>query len=90
MNQPPVAWGRLALIVAAGLALVVFTAVLYDARIIAWTHTLPGFVHLFFARATRLGQSDWLLLPTGTIVILVALVGWTTVARLVSSGCAWP
>ena len=86
-KQPPVDWSRLALIVAAGLALVVFTAVLYDARVIAWTHTVPGFVRAAFAWATRFGQSGWLLLPTGTIVILVALGDWRRVSRV--NAAAW-
>jgi undecaprenyl-diphosphatase len=81
-RQPPVDWRRVGLIVAGGFALVIFVAILYDARVIAWTRTMPGAVRSFFAWATRFGQSDWLLTPTGVIVVVVALADWRRVSRV--------
>jgi undecaprenyl-diphosphatase len=86
-KQQPVDWSRLALFVAAGLALVVFTAVRYDARVIAGTHTVPHFVTVAFERTTRLGRSDWLLIPSGAVVVLVALGDWRRVRRVYAA--AW-
>ena len=86
-RQPLPDWGRLGLIIAAGVALVVFTGVLYDARVIAWTHTVPHFVRASFQWVTRLGQSGWLLIPAGAIVIVVSLGDWRRVSRVAAA--AW-
>ena len=68
-------------------ALAVFTALVFDVPIIAWTHTVPGFVTVAFKRVTRLGQSDWLLIPSGMVVVIVALGDWRRVSRAYAA--AW-
>jgi len=40
-----------------------------------------------FERATRLGQSDWLLIPAGIVVVLVTLGDWRRVGRVYAA--AW-
>jgi undecaprenyl-diphosphatase len=72
---------------AAGIALAVLTGWLFDARVIAWTETLPPAVHGFFAWSTRFGQSDWLLIPAGIIVIAIMLGDWRGVSRV--NAAAW-
>ena len=69
------------------MTLVVLTALLFDARVIAWTETAPPVVHSFFAWSTRFGQSDWLLIPAGLIVIVVMLGDWRGVSRI--NAAAW-
>jgi membrane-associated phospholipid phosphatase len=86
-RRAPVDWRQVAMLFAAGLALVVLTGWLFDARVIAWTGTLPPAVHGFFAWSTRFGQSDWLLIPAGFIVIVVMLGDWRRVSRV--NGAAW-
>ena len=86
-KRAPVDWRRFAILVAGGIALVVLTAVLFDARVIAWTETLSPGVHGFFAWSTRFGQSDWLLIPAGMIVIVVVLGDWRGVSRV--NAAAW-
>lgn len=86
-RQPPVDWARVALTVAGGLALVVFVAVLYDARVIAWTRTVPLPVRAGFEWITRFGQSGWLLIPTGLVALVVALGDWRRVSRV--NAAAW-
>ena len=83
----PLTWSHVALFVAAGLLLAVLVGLLYDARAIAWTHTLPSGVRTVFARITRFGKSDWLLIPSGIIVIVVSLGDWRRVSR--ASAAAW-
>jgi membrane-associated phospholipid phosphatase len=73
---------------AAGFALVALTGWLFDARVIAWTETLSPTAHGFFAWSTRFGQSDWLLIPAGFIVIIVMLGDWRGVSR-VNAGAWW-
>ena len=80
-------WGRFAAIVAVGLVLVIFTAIFYDARVIAWTETAPSGVRGFFGWVTRFGKSDWLLIPTGIIAVVVALGDWRRVSR--TNAAAW-
>lgn len=58
-----------------------------DAPVMAWAETLPSGVRTFFATITRLGRSDWLLIPTGVIAIAVAFGDWRHVSRPVAA--AW-
>ncbi len=85
--RPPVNWRRLAAYVLVGLAVVVFVAVVYDARAIAWSHTLPSGVRGFFNWITRFGKSGWLLIPSGIVVIVVSLGDWRRVSR--AAAAAW-
>jgi undecaprenyl-diphosphatase len=84
--RPP-DWRKVTLIIAASIAATVLIGILLDARAVTWTHEIPIPLHNVFARLTRLGQSDWLLIPSGLIVVLVALGDWRCVAR--SSAAAW-
>jgi len=83
----PVSAGRLGLMVVGAVAVIVLVALLYDARAIAWTHTLSPAVHGLFSRITRLGTSGWLLIPCGVVVIVVSLGDWRRVSR--ASAAAW-
>jgi undecaprenyl-diphosphatase len=85
--EPPVDWRRAGLLAAAGVAFVVFVAIAYDARAIAWSHTLSPGVRGFFGWITRFGTSGWLLIPSGIIVIVVSLGDWRRVSR--ASAAAW-
>ena len=75
--------------VALGLAIVVIimVGVLYDARVIGAARGIGGPVHAFFGRITRLGQSDWLLIPSGIVAVIVGLGDWRHVSR--ESAAAW-
>ncbi len=86
-RQAPVTWPAIGIYVAAGIALVVLVGALYDARAIAWTHTLPHGVRAFFGWVTRFGTSGWLLIPSAVVVIVVSLGDWRRVSR--ASAAAW-
>jgi membrane-associated phospholipid phosphatase len=86
-RRAPVDWRRIVILAIAGLVAVVLTALFFDARVIAWTETLSPAVHGFFAWSTRFGQSDWLLIPAGIIVIVVMLGDWRGVSRI--NAAAW-
>ncbi len=81
--EPP----RIALLVIAAVILILFVGVLYDARLIAFARGLPLPVRAFFNWLTRFGQSDWLLIPSGALAVIVALGDWRTVSR--PSAAAW-
>jgi undecaprenyl-diphosphatase len=83
----PLPASHVILFVATGLALVVLVGLLYDARAIAWTHTLPSAVRAVFHWITRFGTSGWLLIPSGVVVIVVSLGDWRRVGR--ASAAAW-
>jgi undecaprenyl-diphosphatase len=74
-------------LIAAGIVLVLLTGLLFDARLIAWARTLPPATHAAFAWITRWGQSDWLLVPSGVLVLVVLLGDWSRVSR--ASAAAW-
>lgn len=80
-------WMWVAAFVIAGLVLVIVTAILCDARLIAWTALGPPPVRGFFTWITRFGMSDWLLIPSGITVIVVALGDWRRVSRV--DAAAW-
>ena len=83
----PIDRRRAALGAAAAIALIVLVGMLYDARVIAWAASLPPGVHAGFHWITRFGQSDWLLIPSGFVVVLVALGDWRQVSR--ANAAAW-
>jgi undecaprenyl-diphosphatase len=78
---------RAALLLVGGLLLILFIGILYDARLIAFAPTLPAPVHVFFGWLTRFGQSDWLLIPSGLLTVVVSLGDWKNVSR--ASAAAW-
>lgn len=83
----PIDRRRAAILVVAGVALIVITAVLFDARLIARARSLPPGVHGFFDWITRWGKSDWLLIPSGLVVVVVMLGDWRRVSR--ANAAAW-
>ncbi len=83
----PIDRQRAAFLILAGIAVVVIVGVLFDARLIAWSRTLPPSVHGFFGWITEWGKSGWLLIPSGVVVIIVMLGDWRRVSR--ASAAAW-
>ena len=71
----------------AGVALIVLTGFLFDARVIAWSRSLSPTTHGVFEWITQWGQSDWLLIPSGIVVIVVILGDWRRVSR--ANAAAW-
>lgn len=86
-RAPWVLPGRWAALVAGGLVLVVLVAVALDNEALGWSNALPQAILDFFRWVTRYGQSDWLLIPTGVLVIVIALGDWTKVDRRIAA--AW-
>jgi undecaprenyl-diphosphatase len=84
---PPIDRRRALFLVVAGVALIVLTAFLFDARIIAWSRTLSPTTHGVFDWITQWGKSDWLLIPSGLVVIVVILGDWRRVSR--ANAAAW-
>ncbi|HVZ13548.1 MAG TPA: phosphatase PAP2 family protein [Bauldia sp.] len=78
---------RAGVVLVGALALVLFVGVLYDARLIGFARELPVPIRAFFGRLTRFGQSDWLLIPSGALTVIVALGDWRAVSR--TSAAAW-
>jgi undecaprenyl-diphosphatase len=78
---------RVALLLAGALVLILFVGLLYDARLIAFARTLPTPVRAFFGWLTRFGQSDWLLIPSGVVAVIVSLGDWRNVSH--ASAAAW-
>ena len=78
-------WGALAGTV--GIVLVVLAAALLDAASVSWAHGLPPAVAGLFGRITRFGQSDWLLIPTGIVTLILLAADWRRVPPLQRS--AW-
>jgi membrane-associated phospholipid phosphatase len=70
-----------------GLIAVVTVGLVLDAPVIAWTRTLPEWIHDLFRRITRWGRSDWLLIPTGVVALAVVVGDWRRVNRPVAA--AW-
>jgi len=83
----PVALRAVGVVIGLAILLILMVGVLYDARVIAAARGIGGPIHAFFGRITRLGQSDWLLIPSGAIAIIVALGDWRHVSR--ESAAAW-
>jgi membrane-associated phospholipid phosphatase len=80
-------WLLLIASVLVGLVIVIAVGLLIDGPVIDWTRTLPEWIHGLFRRITRLGRSDWLLIPTGAIALAVVLGDWRNVSRPVAA--AW-
>jgi membrane-associated phospholipid phosphatase len=74
-------------VVAAALVLLVLEGILFDGPIVGVRGTLPASVLAFFQAATRFGKSDWLLIPSGLLVIAVASGDWRGPPRAVAA--AW-
>jgi undecaprenyl-diphosphatase len=67
-----------------GVIVLVFAAVLlFDAASVPWARGLPHGVAALFGRITRFGQSDWLLIPSGVLVLLLLTADWRRVPPLI-------
>ncbi len=74
-------------VIVAAVVLVIAEGLAFDGPIGAVRATFPPAVIAFFQVATRFGQSDWLLIPSGLLAIGVALGDWRCPSRAVSA--AW-
>jgi undecaprenyl-diphosphatase len=83
----PIDRRRAAVLIVTGVALIFVTAILFDARLIAWGRSLPPGVHAVFEWITEWGKSDWLLVPSGVIVVVVLLGDWRRGSR--ANAGAW-
>ncbi len=86
-SPPRLSWQRVTVMALAALALIVVDGLIFDAPVAARTHALPAAVTAFFRFATRFGKSDWLLIPTAVLIVLVGVGDWRRPPRLVAS--AW-
>jgi len=73
--------------VAVGSALIVLVGLTGDAAAAEWHASLGDWARRFFAFATRFGKSDWLLVPSGGIAVLVFFADWRYAGRAVAA--AW-
>ncbi len=74
-------------VIIAALALVVVEGMAFDGPIASVHGTSPPLVLAFFGCVTRLGQSDWLLIPSALLVMAVASGDWRRPSRVVAA--AW-
>jgi membrane-associated phospholipid phosphatase len=72
-------WRWLALLVglAAGVAAL---AVWLDGPAVEWAAGLPAGIHSAFAVLSTIGRSQWLLVPTGVLLIVLVLGRWSGIA----------
>jgi undecaprenyl-diphosphatase len=77
----PIDRKRAAVLIVAGIATIGLAALLFDARLIAWSRALPPGVHDVFGWITRWGESGWLLIPSAVVVVAVLLGDWRRVSR---------
>lgn len=75
-EQPGQQWILIGGIAAAFLVLVAAAVLFLDALSVSWTGHLPPGAVAVFRRITRFGQSDWLLIPTGVLAILLLGADW--------------
>jgi undecaprenyl-diphosphatase len=77
---------RWAIATAIGIVLVVVVAIGLDNVALGWGHALWPSTRGFFEWITRYGKSDWLLIPTGVLVIVVVFGDWRQVDRRIAAG----
>jgi membrane-associated phospholipid phosphatase len=77
----------LALCAALTLAFVALAVAFVDAQSLGWARDLPGWARRFFQTVTRFGRSDWLLIPTGVLGLLLLFGEWSRVKRRIAA--AW-
>jgi undecaprenyl-diphosphatase len=58
-----------------------------DEASVGWAAGLQGWARGFFTTATRFGKSDWYLVPTGAIVLILLAGDWTRTDRRLAA--AW-
>ena len=67
--------------------IVALTALIFDEGSVAWAASLPEWVRSTFEVITVAGKSDWYLIPTGALLIFLALGSWHRIDRRVRA--AW-
>jgi membrane-associated phospholipid phosphatase len=80
-QTPPVSAGAIAGI-AITLAAIPVAMFLLDVPVIAWAHHLPRGMIDVFEHITNAGLSGWYLIPSGIIVVLLAMLASPTLPRL--------
>jgi len=76
-----------AAVVAAAVMLVVVVALTQDAAAAGWRASLGDWGWRFFQFATRFGKSDWLLVPSGVLALVILFADWRSAGRAVAA--AW-
>ena len=66
---------------------IVLAAVGLDAPAVGWARGLPDAVRESFRSITRFGKSDWFLVPSGVLGLLLLAADWTRVERRLAA--AW-
>lgn len=61
--------------------MVVAVALFVDARLMAALENQPHHVTAFFEVITHVGKSDWVLIPTAILVVVIAFADWSRVSR---------
>ena len=70
-----------------GCCAVVLALVFLDPHAPEWARDLPRPARAFFRAITDFGKSEWFLVPSGLLVIAVALADWRRVPKVVAA--AW-
>ena len=78
---------RLAGVVAVAVMLIVVEGLILDAAVARRSDTLPEAVTAFFQFLTRYGSSDWLLVPSAVVALVLLFGDWRRPARAVAA--AW-
>ena len=85
--KPRLDWPRLTGVVAAALVLIVVEGLLLDAAVARRSQALPEPMTGVFQFLTQFGRSDWWLIPSGLIMLVVAFGDWRRPVRAVAA--AW-
>jgi membrane-associated phospholipid phosphatase len=78
---------RWAILILIAVGMIAATALAFDNWALAWGDGLSPVARGFFQWVTRYGRSDWLLMPTGILVIVLAFGDWRQVDRRIAA--AW-
>ncbi len=63
-------------------------ALLADAPSVAWAEGLPRWLRSALASVTNFGQSQWVLVPSGVLVLAIAMGDWTRIEGRVRAAFA--
>ena len=63
-------------IAVAGSLAALAAALVYDREISVWAQGLAPEIISFLADLTRYGESDWILIPAGVLLVVTAVVAW--------------
>ena len=81
-------WRGLLIYFLAMAVLVAILGVALDASAVAWAEDLSKGWKLFFKAVTRFGKSEWPLVPSGLLVILLLAGDWTRCDRKLAAAAA--